>query len=129
MNILDENIPQDQRRLLQGWRISARQIGHDIGRKGMKDSRIIPFLHQQSHSTFFTRDQGFYDRTLCHAQYCLVYLAVERSEVALFVRRLLRHPAFNTKARRMGTAIRVSHAGLSVWRLNVEQETRLAWDE
>lgn len=129
MNILDENVPQDQRRLLQGWRIPVRQIGHDVGRKGMKDHRIIPFLRQQSRPTFFTRDQGFYDRSLCHAQYCLVYLAVARSEVAVFVRRLLHHPAFDTKAKRMGAVIRVSHAGLSVWRLNAEQETRLAWDE
>jgi hypothetical protein len=129
VNILDENIPQDQRRLLQGWRIPARQIGHDVGQKGMKDNRIIPFLHQQSQPAFFTRDQGFYDRSLCHASYCLVYLAVEKSEVAIFVRRLLHHPAFDTKAKRMGAVIRVSHAGLSVWRLNVEKEMRLAWNE
>jgi hypothetical protein len=35
MNVLDENIPEDQRELLRRWRIHTRQIGEDVGRKGM----------------------------------------------------------------------------------------------
>lgn len=38
MIILDENILEDQRRLLMSWRVPFRQIGHEVGRKGMKDS-------------------------------------------------------------------------------------------
>jgi len=34
MNILDENIPKPQRELLEGRRISVRQGGVNIGRKG-----------------------------------------------------------------------------------------------
>ena len=34
MNLLDENIPEHQRQLLRGWRISVRQIGVDVGDKG-----------------------------------------------------------------------------------------------
>ncbi len=45
MNILDENISEDQRQLLRGWRIRARQIGHEVGRPGMQDGEIIPLLH------------------------------------------------------------------------------------
>ncbi len=45
MNILDENAPEDQRSLLQSWRIPIRQIGFDVGRKGMRDDEIIRFLH------------------------------------------------------------------------------------
>ena len=45
MNILDENIIDGQRRLLNSWRIPVRQVGYEIGRKGMKDREIIPFLH------------------------------------------------------------------------------------
>ena len=41
MNILDENIPESQRTLLRSRRIAVRQIGHDLGRKGMKDDEII----------------------------------------------------------------------------------------
>ncbi|HMD86248.1 MAG TPA: hypothetical protein VKO18_16265 [Terriglobia bacterium] len=76
MNILDENIPEDQRQLLRGWRIPARQIGHEVGRSGMQDGEIIPLLHQMESSTFFTRDLGFCRRPLCHTHYCIVCLAV-----------------------------------------------------
>jgi len=128
MNILDENIIDNQRRQLKSWRVSVRQIGYEIGRKGMKDRKIIPFLHQLSHPTFFTRDDGFYERRLCHTGYCLVYLDVRKEEVATFVRRVLRHREFKTKAKRMGKVIRASHIGLSVWNLYAEKEERFDWD-
>jgi hypothetical protein len=54
--VLDENIIDNQRRQLTSWRLPARQIGYELGRKGMKDSEIIPFLHQLNRPTFFTRD-------------------------------------------------------------------------
>ncbi|MBV7335961.1 hypothetical protein KFU94_48535 [Chloroflexi bacterium TSY] len=127
MNILDENILKDQRQLLRSWRIRVHQIGQDIGRQGMKDREIIPLLHQYRDATFFSRDRDFHNRSLCHTRYCLVFLNVEKYEVALFVRRILRHPDFNTKAKRRGTVIRLSHTGLSVWRLHAEQEERFEW--
>ena len=127
MNIVDENIPEDQRALLQSWGIPIHQIGYDVGRKGMKDKEIIPFLHQLRDTTFFTRDQGFYDRSLCHARYCLVCLAVGKDEVAVFVRRFLRHPELDTKAKRIGAVIRASHVRLSIWRRNAEQEVHIDW--
>ncbi len=129
MNVLDENILKDQRELLQSWRISIHQIGHDVGRKGIRDDEIISLLHQLRRPTFFTRDFGFYDRKLCHARYCLVYLAVDRAEAAVFVRRLLRHPDLNTEADRLGKVIRLSSAGLSIWQLHAEAETLLDWPE
>ncbi len=127
MNILDENIIDNQRQLLRSWRIAVRQIGYEVGRKGMKDRDIIPFLHQLRQPTFFTRDDDFYKHKLCHSGYCLVYLDVRKEEVAMFARRLLRHKAFNTKAKRMGNVIRASHIGLSVWHLHAEQKKRLDW--
>lgn len=44
MIILDENIIDNQRLQLNSWRIFARQIGYEVGRKGMKDREIIPFF-------------------------------------------------------------------------------------
>ena len=76
---------------------------------------------------FFTRHEDFYNQRLAHAQYGLIYLAVEKEEVAYIVRRLMRHPALNTQARRMGVVVRVSSAGLSVWRLNATVETQIDW--
>lgn len=127
MNILDENIPKNQRQLLTGWGIRIRQLGVDMGRRGMQDDEIVHFLLQHRRPTFFTRDEDFYKRRLCHAHYSLVFLAVEKNEAAIFVRRLLRHPEFSTQARRMGAVIRASSAGLSLWRLHAAREMHLRW--
>lgn len=127
MNILDENILIEQRQQLRYWRIPVRHIGYDLGRAGIQDDEIIPFLYHLRRPTFFTCDWDFYERNLCHARYCLVYLAVAKHEVAFFVRRLLRHSQFDTEAKRMGTVIRCSHSGLSYWQLRIEQEMRTGW--
>jgi hypothetical protein len=127
MNILDENIPESQRALLRSRRVALRQIGQDLGRKGMKDDEIIPLLHQMDRPTFFTLDGDFYDRRLCHEGYCLVHLDVEEEMVADYVRRLLRHRELNTKAKRMGRVIRVFPTGLALWRIHQEQESHLSW--
>ncbi len=129
MNILDENILEGQRQLLLKWRIPFQQIGYEIGRKGMQDDEIVPFLLSLRHPTFFTIDRHFYRRSLCHARYSLVYLDVAQTEAAIFIRRLLHHHELDTEARRMGAVIRASHIGLTVWRLNAEREVQLAWPE
>lgn len=97
------------------------------GRQGMKDEEIIPFLHQLRHTTFFTRDLGFYDRQLSHANYCLVILAVGQYEVASFIRRFLQHPQFKTKSKRMGTVVRVTHSEIQMWQLYAEREEHIKW--
>lgn len=127
MNILDENIPESQRQLLRSWRIQTKQIGHEIGRQGMNDEEIIPLLHKLHQTTFFTRDLGFYKHQLCHKNYCLVTLAVGQYEVASFIRRFLQHPKFNTKIKRMGRVIRVTHIGMQIWQLHAEKEEKLKW--
>lgn len=53
---------------------------------------------------------------------------VGQNEVATFVRRFLRHPNFNTQAKRMGRVVRASHAGLAVWRLGLQTEIRTVWN-
>jgi hypothetical protein len=93
----------------------------------MKDAQIISLLHRLDRPTFFTLDGDFYNRRLCHEGYCLVHLDIEEEMVAEYVRRLLRHRELNTKAKRMGRAIRVLSTGLAVWRIHQEQERHLAW--
>lgn len=129
MIILDENVPESQVQLLRSWRIRALLVGRDISEKGIKDDRLSKFLLQQSRPTFFTRDEGFFDRKLCHSGYCLVYLAVRPNESALFVRRVLRSPHFSVRAKRLGAVIRVSSAGLQVWRLRKAREVFLSWSD
>ena len=127
MNILDEGTPDSQRQLLRRWRISIRHIGHGVGRKGLQDEEIIPLLIRLRHATFFTLDADFYKPNLCHERYCLVNMAVRKNEAAEFVRRVLRHSNLDSEAKRMGKVIRVSHVGLSVWRLHSEKEIHLEW--
>jgi hypothetical protein len=129
MNILDENIGDDQRKYLRAWRVPVHRIGYDIGQAGMKDEAIIPWLLQLPRSTFFSRDLDFYRRGLVHRHYCLVYLAIEQNVVAEYVRRVLRHPEFNTATKRMGTVIRAAPTGLTLWRLHTDQEIGLAWPD
>ena len=129
MNILDENISKSQRQLLESWRISIKQIGVNSGRSGMKDDEIISFLQGLRHPTFFTRDDGFFKPQLCHPHYGLIFLDVEKTEAAIFIRRLLKHSEFKTQAKRMGNVIRVSHAGLACWRLHIRAELHLKWND
>jgi len=58
--VLDENIVDGQRLLLEGWNVTARQVGLDVGRKGLKDEEIVVLLCRLRQPTFFTRDLGFY---------------------------------------------------------------------
>lgn len=98
MILLDENILDGQRLLLEAWRIPVRQVGVDQGRKGLQDEQIILLLRKLRKPTFFTRDSGFFRRGLCHRGYAVVVLSVGQYEVATFVRRFLRHHGFDTQA-------------------------------
>ena len=127
MNVLDENILESQRLSLLGWRIPVRQIGHELGWKGMCDGEIIPFLLTLRRPTFFTRDLDFWSRQLCHARSSLVILAVGQYEAAHFIRRMLRQPGFNSQSKRMGQVIRVMHRGFVVWQRHAKHEVRHDW--
>jgi hypothetical protein len=52
---------------------------------------------------------------------------VNQYEVASFVRRFLKHPDFNTKLKRMGKIIRLTHVGLNVWERHAEKEEDVRW--
>lgn len=127
MNVLDENILAEQRKSLSRRGVAAQQIGVDVGRKGMKDEEIIPFLHSRRYTTFFTRDRDFDERKYCHHRYCLVYLAVHRNDVAEFVGRVLKHSELSTRAKRMGAVIRVSYEGMRIWRRNALRAKYIRW--
>ena len=129
MNILDENVLEGQRRLLENCGIPFRQIGYEIGRKGMQDDEIIPFLLRLRQPSIFTMDRHFHSPRLCHGRHCLVYLDVSQLEAPNFIRRLLRHPEFDTVAKRMGTIVRVSHTGLSMCRVHSQKGLRFDWTD
>ena len=127
MLLLDENIVENQVQLLRARRLAPRQIGVDVGRQGMKDDEIIPLLHSLRQPTFCTRDLQFYERDAPHAGYCIVVLAVGQSEVASWVRQVLRHSQFDTHAKRMGKLLFVNQTFIKIKALNVEEETLIRW--
>ena len=128
MNLLDENVPESETELLRGWGVRARQIGQGVGHLGIQDPEILTLLHSLRRVTLFSLDRDFSGPRLCHPAYCLVYLYVRRQETAIYVRRVLRHPALNTQAKRMGAVVRASGSGLRIWRRN-EAEQALSWSE
>lgn len=103
MIILDHNIPENQVEQLRLWKIHFKQVGFEVGRPEWDDQQeILRYLHATRKVTFFTRDLGFFRRRLCHPNYCIVLLTVPVEETASYIRRLLRHPRFKTRASRVG---------------------------
>lgn len=108
--ILDENFRLEQQAVLLAWGIRTRKVGKDLAAAGIDDADLIPFLLRLPSPTFFTHDEDFWRPSLQHPAYCLVWLDVEDTRGALYVRRFLRNVDFDTKVKRLGKVIRV-HAG------------------
>jgi len=126
--ILDHNIPNDQAAQLQRRRIRFRQIGFEVGRPEWDDQQeILRFLHATKQITFFTRDLGFFRAPLRHANYCLVVLTVPVLETVQYISKLLRHPHFNTRAKRNGRVIRVSTKSITFWEIGRQQQSTVHW--
>jgi len=126
--VLDENIIASQCEKLRARHVPFRQIGHDLGHQGMDDKEeIVPLLHRLPLPSFFTRDPDFYYRALCHDRYCLVVLTVHKDEAADYIRRYLRHPKFDTHAKRKGCVMRVSPREIVYWKRGREEEEAAEW--
>ena len=127
MLVLDENLPAGQQQLLRKWRIHFRFVGVDVARSGAEDEDLIPLLHRLPQPTFFTLDRDFYRGDWAHPNYGLVWLDVRRREAAEFIRRFLRHPSFDTQAKRMGAVARVHAGGVIWWRAKQRAPQSVAW--
>jgi hypothetical protein len=129
MIVLDENIIDSQRQQLLTWHIRVRQIGYEIARQGTDDAEIPSLLLRLRHPTFFTNDHGFYRRQLCHERYSIVWLNVKADETAKYARRVLKHPSFDTQAKRLGRVIRASVESIHLWAVRGTAEWRYPWSE
>ena len=127
MLVLDENLPEGQRLWLRKWRIRFRAVGIEVAASGTKDSNLIPVLHRLANPTFFSLDRNFYRPDWAHRGYCLVWLDVRGRQAAEFIRRFLKHPAFDPQAKRMGTVARVHADGLLYWRVAESAPRSAAW--
>ena len=129
MLVLDENLPAAQRLLLRRWRIHFRVVGLDLAAWGTDDENLIPALHRLPQPTFFSLDRDFCRPDWAHASYGLVWLDVADDRAAEFIRRFLRHPAFDTQAKRMGAVVRVHADGVSYWRVAQSVPTSTGWPD
>lgn len=66
--------------------------------------------------TFFSLDRDFYRPDWAHERYGLVWLDMAENHAAEYIRRFLRHPNFNTQAKRLGMVARIHHDGIFFWR-------------
>lgn len=127
MLVLDENLPAEQRLWLRKWRVRFRVVGVDVALLGTQDENLISLLHCLPQPTFFTLDQDFHRTRWAHASYGLVWLDVEDDQAAEFIRRFLRHPAFDTQAKRMGIVARVHPGGVRFWKVKQRGAQLVAW--
>jgi hypothetical protein len=125
--VLDENVFESQWTQLRRWRIHLYQIGRDAGRKGMADEEIITLLRRLHRPSFVSRDRDFFDKTLGGGSFCLLYLDIRPFQVAEYVRRLLRHPEFNTWSQRKGRVVRVRASGISAWHVRAPRVVHHPW--
>jgi len=129
VNLLDENVPLDQRDLLRARGVHCRIIGQDIAQSSIGDDNILALLPRLKQPTFFTRDEHFFKRRLCHPSYGLVFLDVAPEEAAFFIGRILRHPRFATKASRMGAVVRAHHDAIEFWQWHRPVLQQARWIE
>lgn len=129
MLVLDENLPEGQQLWLRKWRVHFRVVGIEVAASGTKDINLIPVLHRLANPTFFTLDRDFYRPDWAHRGYCLVWLDVRGRQAAEFIQRFLKHPTFDTQAKRMGAVVRVHADGVSYWRVAQSVPTSTGWPD
>ena len=81
----------------------------------IKDESIATLLQRAPQCTFVTiNETDFWRQVAVTNAFCIVCAAVptkRKAEVAVLVRRLLRHPQFRTKKQRMGRVVRITAEG------------------
>jgi len=128
MFLLDENIPDDQRVKLIRWHFPLKQIGFDVGVKGMDDrEHILPMLHALGRPTFFTSDLDFYKTKFCHHRHCVVILRTHSDKAAEYIRRFLKHPDFDTHNKRKGWVVEVHKSIIKGIRVGKTEEVKFTW--
>ena len=127
MLVLDENLPASQRSLLRKWRVRFRAVGDDTSLAGTLDENLPPLLHRLPRPIFFTMDRDFRRPGWAHPAYCLAWLDVRVDQAAEFIRRFVRHPAFDTQAKGLGKVVRVHPEGVDCWHVGKRTEDQIRW--
>jgi hypothetical protein len=83
------------------------------------DDRVPEILQSLNKATFLTIDHGFWDRRLCHPDYCILYFALRKDEqhqLPRQLRRLFRLPQFRTRSAQMGVVARIQRETVVYWK-------------
>ncbi|MBC8230236.1 hypothetical protein H8E77_11870 [bacterium] len=123
--VLDEQIDVEWYQMLKQRR-SFDKVGDGFGRKGLQDEEICHLLHGTG-KTFHSQDSDYYHPRNRHKSYCLVYYEVRDAELVDDIVRFLRHPEFNTHAKRLGKVIRVAPQYIEYWEVGKQERTRVEW--
>jgi hypothetical protein len=115
---------------LQKWItvVRLRQLRPD---EHVLDDRVPEILRTLNQPTFITIDKDFWDRTLCHPDYAILYFALRDQEQELLpglLRALFRLPAFRSRRQRMGKVARISAANVDWWQFRVSRLRHLEWE-
>ena len=85
----------------------------------IKDDAIPVLLRHQNQATFITiNETDFWQKVAIDAHFCVVCFALPDSqarEIPKLLRTVLRLPALQTKERRMGKVVRVTHSTVSYY--------------
>ena len=103
---------------LSATRLQALRPGEHI-----LDDRVPEILLTCHEPTFVTIDSDFWKRQLCHPGYCIVFVEVDfrrQQQVPGLLRKLFRHPGFNSRSQRMGKVIRVRASGVWYWEIGAK---------
>ena len=124
-HVLDENVIKQNYQALRR-RFSMVKVGDGFGYPSMSDENIRSELHH-SKQTFHTQDRRFCHPRHRHPTYGLVFYDMEDKDFVSYVQRFLRHPRFNTRAKRMGKVVRVTLEQIEVWEYHHENQEIVEW--
>jgi len=102
---------------LSGWLTATRLQDLRPGER-ILDDRVPQLLLTVQKPTFITIDHGFWKRSLCHPEYCILCFALAKDEQAFvgpLLRRLFRMVQFRTRRVRMEKVARVGKTFVTYW--------------
>jgi hypothetical protein len=117
----------------------GRNLEHEIGAWYRGAVRFVTelrpaspvLLGRQRQPTFVTIDErDFWQKIAIAPGFCVVCFAFSDSQakaIPPLLRQLLRHPAFRTKAQRMGRVIRVTNTSISYYTWNDRTVRAFDW--
>jgi hypothetical protein len=128
--ILDEQLDAGQVLVpLRKW-ITVQPLKELRPGEHLLDERVPAILQTLKQPTLVTIDHHFWDRHLCHPDYCILYFDL-RDQKQKFIpnqlRALLHLSGFRTRAKRMGKVARIRDSGIDFWQFPPQNLQHLDW--